>query len=484
MVVKRRARDYGVRAYSAVKEIAHIALAELRTAGAEYADARATERSEELYVARGDHLSVETSEEHGVAVRAFVGSAWGFAFTSELTEEAVQRAAREAVAAAKASAFFGPASPGMGSGVAGPVSFAHAVLRDPFYSRLGDKIDLVKQAIAAMRRAKAVRVAKCRLRFLREHTVLATSEGITCERTVPLVNAGAQAIAVKGGRFEVRTTPAVGGGIWAGGMEVLERVRLVELAGRAAAEAEALLDATPCPAGKKDLVLDPWLTARLLHETLGHALCGDGPSFIGPAELGKRRVGSRRINLYQDPALLGSPGTLGFDDEGTAPREVTLVHQGIVAGVLSDRQQAKVLGIASTGAARAADFRAPPEVRMTNLVLGVGHGDAHVLAGEIDGLYLEGARAISFDARRAHFRLSAEVAWEVRRGQRGRLLRGAVLGGSTAGIWQACDAVGGAEARPIVGLWCETGQPPRRVAVGHRVPAVRLRQVAVGSTHG
>src|SRR5262249_41942265 len=154
---------------------------------------------------------------------------------------------------------------------------------------------------AAARAAKGVRVATCRLLFARERTWIATSDGLLCERLLPLVNAGVRVLAVKGRRSEVRTAPARGGGLWVGGVEMLARRGLVPLAGRAGAEAALLLDAPPCPAGTRDLVLDPWIAARLLHETLGHALTGGEPSFLARADLGKRRVASPAVNLYQDP---------------------------------------------------------------------------------------------------------------------------------------------------------------------------------------
>jgi TldD protein len=466
-----------------VREIAQLALTELRAAGADYADARAVERDEERIVARDGSVRVDRRDERGLALRALVKNAWGFSATAELEPAAIRRCAREAVEAARVVALVAPSTAGLGNGTAGPTAFAAAALRDPFAAPLAEKIQLVQAAVNAARRSAAVKDVKARVRFLSERVWLATSDGVTAERRMPLVCAGIRVLAAKGRRFEIRTAPAAGGGVWAGGLEAFEHIRFEEMGARAGREAEALLAAPLCPAGEMDVVLDPWLVARLLHETLGHAATSRD-TFVGRQDLGKLRVGSHVIHLYQDPAVLGSPGTVGFDDEGIAPRTLTLVHAGVMKGVLCDRERARRWGTASSGAARSFDFRTPPSVRLTNLVLGAGHGDAAALSAGTTGVYLEGARAFTVDARRASFRLSAEAGWELTRGRRGRMVRDATFGGSVALVFEACDAVGGAEARALVGLWCQGQGQSRAVAVGHRVPPIRLRKLAVGPSGG
>jgi TldD protein len=467
-----------------LKNLVQLAVEEARRAGAQYVDARGVERREEVLRAHNDEAFASERDERGIGVRARSDGAWGYAATATLEQGAVRQAAREAVSAARASAILAPGGAELAAGRPGAARYETSYGRDPFQVPLADKIALVSQAAQAARRLPVVRVARCRILFVREHTWIATSDARLCERILRWTGAGLRVVAVDGRRIEVRTAPAVGGGVWAGGYEVLEQVSLFDLAARAAEEARDLVRAPPCPEGARDVVLDPWLVARLVHETLGHALLADRPSFVSPAQVGQARVGSRSLHLVQDPSIEGSPGTLGADDEGVAPRGVTLVSEGVLAGFLSDRESAAPLELPSTGSARAAGFREPPQVRLTTLAMGTGVGDAISLFGGGDGIYLEGARGYTVDRRRTSFRLAAEVAWEIRGGKRARMLRGAALGGSTVGIWDKLDGVGGIEAREMCGLWCEMGPAGQRVGVGHRMAPVRLRQVALGPVGG
>lgn len=459
-----------------MKDLAQSAVEEARRAGAVYADARVLERSEERIEVRNGRVFCDLREERGLAVRARVRGGWGFAATASLDAGDVRRAAQEAAAAAHAAALFAAGAGNLAGGPRGPARFETRVERDPFAVPLAEKVALAMSAEAAARRAPSVRMARCRLRFLRDRMVIATSEGSASERILHLAGAGVRVVAAADGRVEVRTVPAGGGGVWAGGYEVVLRLGLSDLAARAGEEASALLAAPLCPEGVRDVVLDPWIAARLLHETLGHALEADVPSSVRGA---KEPVGSRVLTLFQDPAVDGAPGTIGVDDEGIAPQALTLIHEGAPTAALTDRERAASLGVRSAGAARAEDFRVPPTVRMTNLAVAPGRGDLEAMLADLDGLYLAGARGYSVDAARATFRLSAEIAWEVKKGKRGRPLRGAALCGLVSEVWRALEAVGGAESMAVAGLWCDKGSPPQRVAVGHRLGPVRLRKVAV-----
>jgi TldD protein len=453
-----------------VKNIATAALEAAERAGADYADARAVERTEEIHTARGRDALSDLREERGLAIRALASGAWGFAATADLSSPAVRAAAEEAVAGARAAALFAERPATLGRGAAGPLRYETAVRLDPRGLKPAEKLALARLAVQAATRAQAVHLAECRIRFIRERAWIAAAGAPAAERLLRFTAVGLRAHASVRGRNETRTWPAQGGGVFTGGLEVLGD--LEEAAARAGEEAEALCAAAPCPEAVRDVVLDPWAAASLLHETLGHALEADRPSFAAPAGLGKEVVGSPSISLTLDPTVGRGAGTMGIDDEGLSPRAVALVGRGVVLGVVSDR------ATGAGAAARAASWRDPPLPRLTNLTLAPGRGDLSSLLDGVDGVYLQGARAYTVDARRSAFRFVAEVAWEVQGGKRTRMLRGAALGGPTAAFWKACDAVAGEGAAEVAGLWCD--REGRRVGVGHVCPPLRLRRVPVG----
>ena len=89
----------------AVKELAARAVETARSRLASYADARAVRlRTQSLVVKNGKVGSIGETESLGVGIRVIADGSWGFAATPDLSSAAIDRAAAEAVAVARASA--------------------------------------------------------------------------------------------------------------------------------------------------------------------------------------------------------------------------------------------------------------------------------------------------------------------------------------------------------------------------------------------
>src|SRR5512142_2158898 len=87
-----------------MKNIADWALNTATQRGASYCDLRVVdERNRMLATKNGTVGHASESESLGVGIRVIVNGSWGFAATEELTKEAVQGAAAQAVEIARAS---------------------------------------------------------------------------------------------------------------------------------------------------------------------------------------------------------------------------------------------------------------------------------------------------------------------------------------------------------------------------------------------
>src|SRR5205807_593617 len=85
-------------------------------------------------------------------------------------------------------------------------------------------------------------------------------------------------------------------------------------------------------------------------------------------------------------------------------------------------------------------------VRMTNLNLEPGEGSLEELLADVDdGLYLETNKSWSIDDKRLNFQFGTQIAWEVKRGRLGRMLRDATYTGITPQLWGSLDTVAGPE---------------------------------------
>ncbi len=83
--------------------------------------------------------------------------------------------------------------------------------------------------------------------------------------------------------------------------------------------------------GKRSVILLPGQGHLQVHETIGHPLELDrilgyelsyaGGSFVNLDSFGKLRYGSEKLNVSAYGSIRNSPGSFGFDDEGTLARE-------------------------------------------------------------------------------------------------------------------------------------------------------------------
>src|SRR6185295_8779577 len=97
----------------------------------------------------------------------------------------------------------------------------------------------------------------------------------------------------------------------------------------------------------------------------------------------------------------------------------------------------------SGGCARADGFTRQPIVRMTNVNLDPGGAGTleDLIADTDEGILIDTNRSWSIDDRRLHFQFEGEAAWEIRGGERTRLLRNPSYAGVTPDLWASCDAV-------------------------------------------
>ncbi|MEW6325652.1 MAG: DNA gyrase modulator, partial [Nitrospirota bacterium] len=119
--------------------------------GAAYADGRLIAAREQSIITRNGEVSTLADvESTGIGVRVIVNDArgrgaWGFAATAELTKPAIEAAAREAVAIARASALAADERMRLVMAPQPPVTadWRSPATRDPFDVSLDEKIGLL-----------------------------------------------------------------------------------------------------------------------------------------------------------------------------------------------------------------------------------------------------------------------------------------------------------------------------------------------------
>jgi TldD protein len=474
-----------------VRELAEQAVQTALSAGASYADARAIIRRSQRVATKNGRVDVLSDlESEGIGVRVLVGGAWGFACDRRLSADGARDAAARACA-------FAAAAPGTHDRSLTPVEphnggYRTPVEIDPFAVSLGDKIALCLKAEEALSHP-AVKVRQAFVRAQREQKVLVSSEGMAVEQELVECGGGIDATATDDAGYQVRSYPSAHGGSSSqAGWEYVLGLRLDEEAPRVGEQAAALLRADPCPSMTTTVVIDAEQMQLQVHESVGHPTELDrvygteaayaGTSFLGPSDLGSLRYGSERMNVTADATTPGGLGSFAFDDEGVPAAPQPIVVQGVLQGFLSSRETAARLGRGSGGSMRADGWSRMPLVRMTNLHLEPGEGSfEELLDGVADGIYFETNKSWSIDDKRLNFQFGTQIAWEIRDGRLGKMLRDATYTGKTPEFWGRLERVAGREAWRMQGLTnCGKGQPGQHAHVSHGAAPARFRDVQVG----
>jgi TldD protein len=159
-----------------------------------------------------------------------------------------------------------------------------------------------------------------------------------------------------------------------------------------------------------------------------------------------------------------------------------VVERGILTDFLGSRETAAKIGSGEGGSMRAESWNRMPLVRMTNLHLEPGHGTLDDLLGDVDdGIFMMTNKSWSIDDKRLNFQFGTQIAWEIKNGKLGRMLRDATYTGITPEFWGKLDAVAGRDAWRLYGITnCGKGQPGQVAHVSHGAAPARFRDVQVG----
>jgi len=367
------------------------------------------------------------------------------------------------------------------------------------WTPLAEKLAVLDAPVRALlAKGKPIRSAEAWMDWSRIDKHLLTTEGTDVHQAFTYGTCGMHVIAVDdAGKSQKRSYPTwQGGDGFQGGWE---RIAALDLAGnvdRLADEVKALLAAPPCPAGTRALILESSQVGLQIHESCGHPTELDramgseislaGGSFLQPSMLGGFRYGSDLVDLVADSTTPGGFGTFGWDDEGVPAGKHPLVAGGMFVDYLSSRETAAQLGRTSTGTMRADGWNRTPLIRMPNVSLEPRSGTLEELVADTeDGILVATDRSWSIDDLRLNFQFSCEIAWEIKRGKRTRILRDPVYAGTTPQFWRSCDAVCGPEEVRLWGIaTCGKGDPMQAMRVAHGAPPARFRDVGLGSTGG
>jgi TldD protein len=484
-------------------KLAAVALDRARALGATYADIRINRYRDQVVALRSNpdrdsgtlnHVpSVNETRSFGFGVRVIANGTWGFAASSIVSPQEIDRVTAAAVAVAKANAALQKAPV-----VLAPVKsyvdrYTTPFRKNPFDVSIPDKLALLQEANTEARSVASVFSASSSIVTHTEDRYFASTEGSRIQQYVVQNYAQLSAQAVDRAAGLSRTRNYSPSPVTAG-FEAIEEADLKGNARRVGEEVVEHLKAPPVAPGVKDVVLMPNHLALTIHESVGHATELDrvlgyeanyaGTSFLKPGDLGTLKYGSEWMNVVGDRTLERGMSTCAYDDDGVKTTSFDIVKGGILVGFQTIRDQAHLIGEKeSRGCAYADSFDSVPFQRIPNVWLKPGEKPMTVddlVAGVDDGVLIDGRGSWSIDHQRYNFQFGGDAFWEIKGGKRGRMISRVAYQSRTPDFWASLDGVADKRFWVNHGLTSDgKGQPGQINAMSHGCAPSRFRRVNV-----
>jgi len=335
-------------------------MAELTQRGASHADAYFQHTRTNSIRMEDGVVSLATSNiAQGVGLRCVVGDQVGYAFTEEITEDAMRAAARTAAAIASGKASVPPEHLRYRPADAGfyriEVPWAEV--------GIDRKLPRIQKA-EALTRAGDPAIKKVTVSWGDgdERVLIATADGrvITDQRPMSYVNVSVTA--EKNGVVQSHGSTLAG----RRGFEWFDDTRLQQVAKEAVDRTMVLFDARRPPAGELPVVLAAGASGILLHEAIGHGLEADfnrKNTSIYSTMLDKP-IAADFVTIVDDATVPNERGAINVDDEGHDVERTVLIEKGVLRSYLHDQISAAHYGVAGTGSGRRESYRFAPMPRM------------------------------------------------------------------------------------------------------------------------
>ena len=408
--------------------------------------------------------------DYGGGVRVFYGHTAIYAYTNELTEEALLAAA-DAVAQA--------ASGQVGSVIAlerRQVENLHPMKTAADRVAKEQKVEVLRK-LDRIARAAGQRIAQVDLALVErmQHVMIANSEGLWVEDDRNYTRVSCSSIAQKDGEKQTgRLSPGA-----LAGFEFVEGLDLEWLGAETARMALTMIDAKYAPSGKYPVVIDNGFGGVIFHEACGHALettsVAKGASVF--ADKMGQQIAHEAVTAIDDGTITGKWGSENVDDEGAPTQRTVLIENGVLKSFMVDKLGGRKTGYAPTGSGRRQSYKYAPTSRMRNTFIDRGPHTLDQIVSSVDyGLYAKQMGGGSVMPGTGNFNFAVLEGYMIRDGKIAEPVRGATLIGngpqSITKISMVADNLDFAEGM------CGSVSGSVPTCVGQ--PAIKIDEIVVG----
>ena len=406
---------------------------------------------------------------YGVGIRAVQGSQTGYAYTMDLSEEALMKAAKSLTPALSKGeevkiTRFTPPLEGTGEavGVLAPVSVRHHLLQVEEKARALDASVIKVKAYVSQRMQEVQFFA---------------SDGTAFHDFRPRTSLSVNVVMERGGKTQMGYASRM----LQMGAEFFSEALIEEVVSEAIQRTDFLFTASQIEGGEMPVVMAAGSSGILLHEAIGHAFEADfirtGDS-IFTGKLGKQ-ICNPSISIVDDGTLPNDAGMLRYDDEGIPGQRTVLVEKGILNSYLYDRISAKHFGVKPTGNGRRESFRCMPLPRMRSTYMLPGEAkEEDIIRSVKRGIYAKSFTNGQVQIGAGDFTFFMKTGYLIENGKLTRPLRDLNIIGNGPEALQRISMVGDNLKIDHSASMC--GKEGQKVAVSQGLPTVLIDKLIVG----
>jgi TldD protein len=452
-------------------------LDEALSRGGEYADVYFEHRLSRDFQFEDQSVKQSSSSIiQGVGIRVVSEESIGYAYSEDLTLEAMAGAARTAAAIASSQRNVGAINL-----TQQPIPNFYPLEHTSIDAAADAKVDLLRRADAAARAydPSITKVSAGVGESLRQ-ILIATSEGRVASDTQPTLVLRVHVLSERGNSrqvnhqsraghfnldyFDTRTTPE-------------------QLARKAAEVAVRMHEAIEAPAGTLPVVLAAGDSGVYLHEAVGHGLEADfnRKRTSNFSDRIGQKVASDLCTVVDDGTLGHLYGSINVDDEGAPGQRNVLIENGVLRSYMHDWISARHFGVPQSGNGRRETFRHFPMPRMTNTYMTAGQDDPQDIIRSVKrGIYCVSFKGGQVNISNGDFVFSAQEAYLIEDGRVTAPIRDVNLTGNGPDSLSRVTMVGHDWEQAEVGGFC--GKNGQRMIVSFGQPTILVNGIVVGGT--
>jgi PmbA protein len=328
---------------------------------------------------KGELESFQRSDSVGLGVRVLAGERVGYAYTENLSAQALARVLNEAAGNAEIV----EAQPGAGLAAGDEQAPALDGLFNPamegvaLEAKIARVLELERLTREGDPRVKAV--PGCSYSDSTSFTRVASSLGLDRHYRTNLTYAFAYPIVSEGGENKTCLEIQLA--------RDFDAIDVAALAQTVLKSATKRLGAQDIKTGSYPVVFSPRAMGELLNafsDVFSAKAALEGKSLLAD-KLGQA-VGSTKLSIVDDALLTTGFGARPFDDEGTASRTVALIEDGVFKTFLHNAQTANRLGATPTGHGSRGGYKGVVGIGPSNLFVKPGGAGQDALTGGTGGV--------------------------------------------------------------------------------------------------